>query len=39
MDFFKAIGSGVILIVVVYCDLIGTAMSRFRRVLAAIAYK
>jgi hypothetical protein len=33
VDFFKAIGSGVMLILVVYCDLIGMAMSRFRRVL------
>jgi hypothetical protein len=31
MDFFKSIGSGVVLIVVVYCDLISAAADHLRR--------
>jgi hypothetical protein len=31
MDFLKAIGSGVILIVVVYCDLVAAAAGHLRK--------
>jgi hypothetical protein len=35
VDFLKAIGSGVVLIVVVYCDLVVAAADHLRRLFGA----
>jgi hypothetical protein len=35
VDFLKAIGSGVVLIVVVYCDLVVAAADHLRKVFGA----
>jgi hypothetical protein len=35
VDFLKAIGSGVVLIVVVYCDLVAAAADHLRKLFGA----